>query len=219
MPQPRIKICCIASVEEARVAVDIGADALGLVARMPSGPGPIDDTVIASIAAATPIEVATFLLTSETEPEAVVDHVERCGTSTVQLVDTVPIATYRALRQHCPSAAIVQVLHVTGATTVDEACSLAPHVDALLLDSGNPTATIKELGGTGRVHDWEVSRRIVAAVAVPVFLAGGLNAGNVAGAVQMVRPYGVDVCSGVRTGGALDPDKLAAYVSAVREAA
>ena len=219
MPQPRIKICCIASVEEARVAVDIGADALGLVARMPSGPGPIDDTVIASIAAATPLEVATFLLTSETEPEAVVDHVERCGTSTVQLVDTVPIATYRALRQHCPSAAIVQVLHVTGATTVDEACSLAPHVDALLLDSGNPTATIKELGGTGRVHDWEVSRRIVAAVAVPVFLAGGLNAGNVAGAVQMVRPYGVDVCSGVRTGGALDPDKLAAYVSAVREAA
>lgn len=218
MPRPRIKICCIASIEEARCAIEAGADALGLVARMPSGPGPIDDDRIAEIAAATPANIDTFLLTSETEPDAVVDHVRRCGTSTVQLVDTVPDATYDALRRACPLVSVVQVLHMTGEATLDEARAVAPHVDMLLLDSGNPAAAVKELGGTGRVHDWMVSRRIVEAVPLPVFLAGGLNASNVGSAIDAVRPHGVDLCSGVRTEGTLDPDKLAAYVGAVREA-
>ncbi|NQW08712.1 MAG: phosphoribosylanthranilate isomerase [Alphaproteobacteria bacterium] len=212
-----MKICCITSVEEARCAVEAGADVLGLVARMPSGP--IDDALIAEIAAAAPDGIDTFLLTSATGPDAVADHVRRCGTTTVQLVDVVPIATYRELRKSCPSVAIVQVLHVTGPATVDAAHAVAPYVDTLLLDSGNPTAAIKELGGTGRVHDWTISRRIVEAAAVPVFLARGLNAGNVGAAIRAVRPHGVDLCSGVRAGGELDPDKLAAYIGAVREAA
>lgn len=218
MPRRRIKICCIASIEEARSAVAAGADALGLVARMPSGPGPIADDRIAEIAAATPVTVDTFLLTSETAPDAVVDHVRRCGTSTVQLVDAVSVATYGALRRACPSVTIVQVLHVTGEATLDDARAVAPHVDTLLLDSGNPAAAVKQLGGTGRVHDWVVSRRIVETVSVPVFLAGGLNVGNVGQAIRAVGPHGVDLCSGVRTDGALDPDKLSAYIAAVREA-
>ncbi len=107
----------------------------------------------------------------------------------------------------------MQVIHVNGPESVDEAISVAPHVDAILLDSGNRTAAIKELGGTGRVHDWNLSKQIREAVDVPVFLAGGLNSDNVAAAIEQVRPFGVDVCSGVRTEGQLDQNKLAQFLS------
>jgi len=211
----RVKICCIASIAEAELAVRHGAAALGLVGRMPSGPGPIEDELIAEIAAWAPPAVATFLLTSETEPEAIVDHVRRCGTGTVQLVDAVAPQAYDALRKALPRLKIVQVIHVTGPGSVEEAKDYAPHVDALLLDSGRPDAAVKELGGTGRVHDWDLSRRIVDEVARPVFLAGGLTPENVAEAVRQVRPFGVDLCTGVRSGGRLDAARLAAFFGAL----
>ena len=211
----RVKICCIASVAEAELAVRHGAAALGLVGRMPSGPGPIADGLIAEIAGWAPPAVATFLLTSETEPEAIVDHVRRCGTSTVQLVDAVPPQAYAALREAAPLLKIVQVIHVTGPEAVEEARACAPLVDALLLDSGLPGAAVRELGGTGRMHDWSLSRRIVEAAGRPVFLAGGLAPGNVAEACRQVRPFGVDLCTGVRTDGRLDEERLAAFFAAV----
>lgn len=217
-PPTRIKICCIMSVAEARLAVAGGASAIGLVGRMPSGPGPIEDGLIASIAAQVPPPVATFLLTSETEADGVIDHVRRCGTNTVQIVDHVDPIIYGRIRAALPRLKIVQVLHVAGAATVAEARARAGGVDALLLDSGNPGSTVKELGGTGRVHDWEVSRRIVETVDRPVFLAGGLKADNVGAAIAAVRPFGVDLCSGVRTNGRLDPAKLADFMDAVRAA-
>jgi len=215
----RVKICCIASIAEAELAVRHGAAALGLVGRMPSGPGPIEDELIAEIAAWAPPAVATFLLTSETEPDAIVDHVRRCGTSTVQLVDAVAPQAYDALRRAVPQLKIVQVIHVTGPESLEEAKASAPHVDALLLDSGQPAAAVKELGGTGRVHDWSLSRRIVEEVSRPVFLAGGLKPENVTAAVGQVRPFGVDLCTGVRTDGRLDGTRLAAFFGAVAAAA
>lgn len=197
------------------MAVAAGADALGLVSAMPSGPGPIPDELIAQIAITVPPPVATFLLTSRTDPASIVDHVRCCHTHTVQLVDSVDPSTYALLRQHLPHVKIVQVLHVTGEDTVEQAGQIASLVDALLLDSGRPQGAVKELGGTGRVHDWSLSRRIVESSPVPVFLAGGLNASNVAEAVQRVRPFGVDLCSGVRCCGRLDPVKLEAFMSAL----
>lgn len=214
----RLKVCCIASVEEARTAVAAGADAVGLVARMPSGPGPIPDALIAEIAATVPPPVATFLLTSETDPAAIVEHVGRCRANTVQLVDAVPADAYAGLRRAHPAVRIVQVIHVEDQDSVEEARQAASHVDALLLDSGRPKLAVKELGGTGRVHDWTLSARIVAESPVPVFLAGGIRADNVAEAIRAVRPYGIDLCSGVRTDGRLDPAKLAALVAAMRAA-
>jgi phosphoribosylanthranilate isomerase len=218
MARPRVKICCIMSVVEARMAVSAGASALGLVGPMPSGPGVIEDALIAEIAAAVPPPVATFLLTSETRAEAIVDHVRRCGTNTVQLVDRVEEGAYAAIRRMLPSVKIVQVLHVTDADVVDEARALAGAVDAFLLDSGNPNLAVKELGGTGRVHDWALSRRVVEAVDRPVFLAGGLRPDNVAEAVARVRPFGVDLCSSVRSQGRLDADKLSAFFAAINHA-
>jgi phosphoribosylanthranilate isomerase len=207
----RVKVCCIMSEEEARVAVRHGAAALGLVSRMPSGPGVIDEARIAEIAARVPPPVSTFLLSSATEVAKLVEQHQRTRTNTIQLVDSVPRENLRALRKALPGVRLVQVIHVTGTASLDEALSVASEVDALLLDSGNPTLSVKELGGTGRVHDWEVSRRIRERSPIPVFLAGGLRPENVVEAVRQVGPFGVDLCSGLRTDGALDEEKVARF--------
>ena len=214
--RPRVKVCCIASVEEARLAVRYGAAALGLVARMPSGPGVIPEGLIAEIAAAVPPSVGSFLLTSEQRVGAIIDQQRRCRVNTLQIVDRLEEGEYRDLRAALPGVSLVQVIHVTGEESVEEACRIAGRgVDALLLDSGDQRLAVKLLGGTGRTHDWSVSRRIREAVGVPVFLAGGLRPDNVAEAIRAVQPFGLDICSGLRTDGRLDEGKVAAFFEAV----
>jgi phosphoribosylanthranilate isomerase len=215
--QPRLKICCIASVEEALSAIAHGASALGLVSAMPSGPGVIGEEAIAEIAREVPPPIGTFLLTSATTADAIVAQQRRCGTNTLQICDYVDVSVYRDLRRELPGIALVQVIHVTGPEDVELAREVAPHVNALLLDSGNTKLAVKELGGTGRVHDWATSRKIRDAVKVPVFLAGGLTPANVRQAIATVDPFGLDLCSGVRTSDRLDAAKLEAFVKATRE--
>ena len=209
--QPRIKICCIRSIDEAWTAIGFGASAIGLVARMPSGPGPIPDELIRQIAANVPPPIATFMLTSETSVKAIIKHHERTLTNTVQIVDNLEEGTYKELKDALPSVKIVQVIHVIDEESVDQAVSISENVDALLLDSGNPNLKIKELGGTGRVHDWKLSRKIRDISKCPVFLAGGLKPENVRQAIEEVEPFGIDVCSGVRTDGKLDRQKLSDF--------
>jgi phosphoribosylanthranilate isomerase len=213
--RPRVKVCCIASVAEARMAIDAGASALGLVSAMPSGPGPIDERLIAEIAASVPARIATFLLTALQEADAIVVQHRRCGTSVLQLVDEVEPRVLRHLRAELPAVDLVQVIHVAGEESLAQARAAAPWVDALLLDSGNPSLAVKQLGGTGRTHDWTLSRRIRDAVSVPVWLAGGLGAHNVAAAIDAVKPDGVDLCSSLRTNGQLDKTKLDAFFAAL----
>ena len=212
----RVKICCIATIDEAWLAINHGASAIGFVSRMPSGPGPIEESLIASIVPRIPAGVATFLLTSETTAEPIIAEQRRTRVNTIQLVDEVDPGTHERLRAELPGVSLVQVIHVTGASSVDEAVALAPRVDALLLDSGNPSLAVKELGGTGRVHDWSLSREIRDRASVPVYLAGGLNPLNAAEAIERVRPFGLDVCSGLRTDGRLDPVKVEAFMRVVR---
>jgi len=211
-----IKICCISSHEEARLALSTGADILGLVSAMPSGPGVIDEALIASIAASVPAQ--TFLLTSLCDAEAIVAQYHRCPTTAIQLCDALPTGSHAQLRAALPGVRLVQVVHVTGDRSYDEAMAASRDVDALLLDSGNPALQVKELGGTGRVHDWAVSRRICADAGVPVFLAGGLRPENVAEALAITGATGVDICSGVRSNGMLDAAKLSRFIAAVRSA-
>jgi phosphoribosylanthranilate isomerase len=216
-----VKICCIASLAEARLAQTHGAAAIGLVSAMPSGPGVIDDQRIAEIAQAlrgSPLR--SFLLTARTRAEDIAAQHRMAGTTTLQLVDEVAPADLAELRQRCPGVELVQVIHVTGEASVQQAIAVAPRVDAILLDSGNPALAVKELGGTGRTHDWALSRRILDAVApLPLWLAGGLNEANVAAAIDTVQPHGLDLCSSVRTQGRLDEARLARFMAAVRQAA
>ncbi|MFO0755380.1 MAG: phosphoribosylanthranilate isomerase [Byssovorax sp.] len=215
---PHVKICCISSVEEARLAVRLGASALGLVSHMPSGPGVIPDELIAEIASTVPPPVATFLLTSRRDADGIVQQHTICRTSTIQLVDAVEPSALKELRRRLPGVKLVQVIHVMGEQSIEEARAVAGLVDALLLDSGNPTLQVKELGGTGRVHDWEISRQIRERVDRPVFLAGGIGASNVGEAIRAVQPFGLDLCSSVRHEGKLSAEKLGALMQAVRSA-
>src|SRR5689334_891626 len=206
--RPRVKICCMASVEEAWLAIEAGASAVGLVSAMPSGPGPIPEELIAEIAATIPPGVSSFLLTCLQDAASIIDQQRRLRVNTIQICDRLTDGSYQDLREALPGVSLVQVVHVTGPEAVDEAIAMAPHVDAILLDSGNQSLAIKELGGTGRTHDWSLSRKIREAIEVPLFLAGGLNPGNVVAAIREVQPFGIDVCSGLRTNGSLDREKL-----------
>lgn len=197
------------------MAIAAGADALGLVGKMPSGPGPIDDDTAREIAALVPPPVATFLLTSRTAGSDIVDHIQYCGTNTIQIVSHIDPAEYDIIVKRAPATRRVQVIHVEDDTALELIADYAPYVHAFLLDSGRPNADIAELGGTGRAHDWQISRRFVAATDKPVFLAGGLKPGNVQDAINTVQPYGVDLCSGVRTDERLDADKLRAFMAAI----
>jgi len=199
------------------MAIAAGADAVGLVARMPSGPGCISDRLISEIAETIPPGVDSFLLTSETDPRLVVEHVLKCRASVVQLVGETSRETYVTLRKECPGVRIVQVVHVEDQSAIGQAQRASERVDAILLDSGRPNAEVPELGGTGREHDWSVSKEIVEGLAIPVFLAGGLNPENVGKAIKQVSPFGVDLCSGVRTNGVLDRTLLESFVKSVRD--
>ena len=211
----RFKVCCIRSIEEAALALRHGAAALGLVSAMPSGPGVIADDVIRQIALWAPPSTRTFLLTARTDADDIARQVRDSKTNTVQLVDSVPLPSLAKLRRLLPDVRLVQVVHVRGETSVQEALQIAPLVDELLLDSGNPSLAVKELGGTGRLHDWNLSRRIVELAGVPVWLAGGLNTANARRAIEAVRPHGLDVCTGLRLNGALDVSLLEEFARAV----
>ena len=214
----RVKVCCMKSVDEVWMAIEAGASAVGLVSPMPSGPGPISNEKAAEIAAEVPPGIDVFLLTPLQTVEDLVEQNRLVKARTLQLVDELPAGAHADLRRAMPGVKLVQVIHVAGPESVDEAVAVAPHVDAILLDSGNPSLTVKELGGTGRRHDWAISRQIREAIDVPLWLAGGLNPENAREAIETVEPFALDVCSGLRTseGYDLDQDKLDRFMAAVR---
>lgn len=212
---PRVKICCISTIEEARIAIEAGASAVGLVGQMPSGPGVISDELIYRIAKSVPPPIGTFLLTSETSVNEIIRHHQRTLTNTIQLVDTLTIGTYSELRNALPGIKLVQVIHVIDERSINEAIEISGLADAILLDSGNPNLQVKELGGTGRTHNWKLSRKIRESIRIPVFLAGGLKCENIRQAIEEVQPFGIDLCSGVRTNGILDQEKLGKFMNEI----
>jgi phosphoribosylanthranilate isomerase len=207
----KVKICCISSHQEAQMAIEQGATALGLVGPMPSGPGIIDDELIADIASKTPSHIETFLLTSETSAVEIIKHHQKVNTTTIQIVDKLVEGHYEDIREHCPKVKLVQVIHILDESSIDEAIEASKHVDFILLDSGNPHQEIKTLGGTGNTHNWDISQTIRKNINVPLYLAGGLNPQNVQQAIETVKPYGLDLCSGVRTDNKLDQNKLESF--------
>jgi phosphoribosylanthranilate isomerase len=204
----KVKICCISSIEEARLAVAYGAAAIGLVGRMPSGPGIITDELINSIAKTVIPPIDSFLLTSETTAEAIIEHHNKVNTTTIQMVDALSGREYHKIREAIPHVKLVQVIHVLDEKAVQEAIEIAEWVDAILLDSGNPNLSTKVLGGTGKTHNWDLSKKIRENISIPTYLAGGINKDNIRMAIDHVQPYGIDLCSSVRTNGQLDERKL-----------
>ncbi len=213
--KPKVKICCISSISEALTAIKYGASAIGLVGNMPSGPGVIEDKLILEITKIAPPPIATFLLTSETNAKDIIGHYKKVNTSTIQIVDELENREYELLRAELPHVKLVQVIHVIDENSIKEAIEISEFVDAILLDSGNPNLSVKVLGGTGKTHNWELSKQIRNNIKIPIFLAGGINKDNVNQAIEMVDPFGIDLCSSVRTNGHLDEKKLEEFFMAI----
>ena len=212
----KVKICCISSIEEARLAVAYGAAAIGLVGRMPSGPGIITDELIHAIAKTVPPPIQTFLLTSQTTTDNIIEHHKKVNTTTIQIVDALSGREYHKIREAIPNVQLVQVIHVLDEGSIKEAIEISEFVDAILLDSGNPNLPTKVLGGTGKTHNWDLSKKIREEISLPVFLAGGINKDNIKKAIEHVQPYGIDLCSSVRTNGQLDESKLEALFNTLQ---
>ena len=211
----KVKICCISSIEEATLAVAYGAAAIGLVGRMPSGPGIITDELIHAIAKTVPPPIQTFLLTSETTTDNIIEHHKKVNTTTIQIVDALSGREYHKIREAIPNVQLVQVIHVLDEGSIKEAIEISEFVDAILLDSGNPNLPTKVLGGTGKTHNWDLSKKIREKISLPIFLAGGINKDNIKKAIEHVQPYGIDLCSSVRTNGQLDESKLEELFKAI----
>jgi len=213
----QVKICCIQSPEEAETAVSFGAAAVGMVSEMPAGPGELPEAAIREIVDSVPSAVGTFLLTAATDADRLIEKAQTCGVNTLQLWDSLAPLDYLRLRAALPGVSIVQAIHIIDGSAVDEATAAARLADALVLDSSNPKVPFRWESQSGRTHDWEISREITDTVDCPVLLAGGLDPDNIEYAVRTVRPYGVDVCSGVRTADALDRRKVASFFEALRK--
>jgi phosphoribosylanthranilate isomerase len=124
------------------------------------------------------------------------------------MVDALTDRQYHKIREAIPHVKLVQVIHVLDEKAVQEAIEISEWVDAILLDSGNPNLSTKVLGGTGKTHNWDLSKKIRENISIPTYLAGGINKDNIRMAIDHVQPYGIDLCSSVRTNGQLDERKL-----------
>lgn len=213
----RVKICCISSVKEAQLAIKYGVSALGFVSEMPSGPGVIEEELITEIVKTVPPPIATFLLTSKTSAEEIIIQQQKTKVNTLQLVDFIEYEELIKLKAKLPEVKLVQVIHVLDEKSIEKAIAVKLFVDALLLDSGNPNLDIKVLGGTGKKHNWYLSRKIREKMSIPLFLAGGLNAGNAVDAIEKVGPFGLDICNGLRTHNKLDEEKVKLFFSEVNK--
>lgn len=210
----KTKICCILDAAEARIAAHEGADWYGLVGPMPSGPGVLSLDEAKGIATSPRFSARPILLTSAETADLILAEANFVGVDAVQVVRHIPPEEAAGLK--ASDLYYVQVIHVAGPEALALIDVYAPYCDAFLLDSGQPSRDA--FGGTGQTHDWDVSAEFVRRADRPVYLAGGLNAGNVGRAIRTVRPHGVDICSGVRRDRKLEPALLSAFMEEVRRA-
>jgi phosphoribosylanthranilate isomerase len=212
----RIKVCGNRSEDDLTAAVAAGADAVGLISGVTHvSEDAIEPDRAAALARLVPPYVSVVLVTHLATVESILALADRVRPDTLQPHGEIEPSVCAAVREARPLLRTSQAVHVTGPEAVERAARFAPHCDALLLDS----RTADRLGGTGRTHDWSLSRRIADRLGLPVILAGGLTAENVAQAIGVVEPYAVDVNSEVDdSNGDKDPQRLRAFTMAARRA-
>ena len=199
-----VKICGITRMEDAEAAVALGAGAIGFV-FWPRSPRAVDPERARSIAAALPPFVTTLGVFVNQAPAFVNDIAARVGLGAVQLHGDEQIDILEQIERP-----VVKAFAMAG----NEDADAWPTRVRLLIDVHDPD----QRGGTGRTVDWE--RAAAIAARRPVLLAGGLNAANVADAIRTVRPFGIDVSSGVESSpGVKDHARMRALFEAVMECA
>lgn len=211
--RPRVQIAGISTLDDALACERAGADAIGFTIGLPTGPhNGLDEAGAAAIIRRLPPFITPVLITYRVTAAEVVPMCRAMGVSQVQLHAPADPAELEKMRAAIPGLKLILAVNVTGPEALDLARERAARADALILDTYDP-ATGRH-GATGKTHDWSLSARIVEAVGVPVILAGGLTPANVAAAIRRVRPWGVDVHTGVeRPDGTTDHDLVRAFVA------
>lgn len=192
----RVQIAGVSSLEEALAAERAGADALGFTLRLPTGVhDDLTEAKARSIIAALPPFITSVVITYVGAAREAVELCRYLGAGALQLHGELPVNDLPLIRAALPHLKVIRAVHVTGPEALAQARSLMRHVDALILDTYD--ATTGRHGATGKTHDWCISQAIVSKSRIPVILAGGLTPDNVAEAVALVQPWGVDVHTGV----------------------
>ena len=209
-----VKICGIRRHEDALIAAELGADAIGLlVGQKHNSPDFVSVTVARDISRALPLSVEAVLVTHIKEIDELERLLQEGDIMTVQLQSEIAPSSVEGLRGPLPPLKIFKSASVISADSVAYPEAFEKLVDGFVLDSIN--VATGQVGGTGKTHDWSVSRQIVMRYPeVPIILAGGLNSENVRSAIEYVHPFGVDVNSGTKAAdGFKDPRKMEAFIA------
>jgi phosphoribosylanthranilate isomerase len=214
----RVQIAGVSSLEEALAAEQAGADALGFTVRLPNGlHDDLTEAKARSIIAALPPFIASVAITYVETPREAVDLCRYLGVAALQLHGPFPTQELPLIRAALPHLKLIRAVHVTGPGALAQARALERRVDALILDTYDPTTG--RHGATGQTHDWSISRQIVDHIRTPVILAGGLTPDNVAEAIRIVQPWAVDVHTGIeRADGTRDFSAIGAFVARAKAA-
>ncbi len=211
----RVKICGIKTLEDALAAAEAGADELGFHVGLTGARAPLEADNVAKIIAELPENVESVMVTSVTEAEQLIQLARKTGAQVIQLYGDATPETIGDVRKALPGIKVWKVLNVSDESSIEKAKEYQDSADAIALDTLNKETGVR--GGTGKTHDWNISKKIVESISIPVILAGGLNPENVADAVKTVHPYGLDVNSGVSNpDGSKNIEKVKAFVQAAK---
>jgi phosphoribosylanthranilate isomerase len=209
---PRVQVAGVSSLEEALFCKSVGVDAIGFTLELPTG---VHDGLTvekaAAIVSALPEGLLPVLITYLTRADGTCRLADRVGAAAVQFHGGISQEELRVFRRECPGTFTIGRVTVSGDDALSEAVRFTPPLwDAIILDSLDPAT--RRIGATGLTHDWSISARIVDSVSVPVILAGGLTPENVAAAIQVARPAGVDAHTGLEDAdGRRNFSKIAAF--------
>lgn len=210
-----VKICGIRSIGDALAAAAAGADILGFHVELIGARTPLESENAGKIIAKLPAGVSSVMVTSITETDELIKLARATGATILQLYGDATPETILEVKKALP-VQIWKVLNLSDEGSIAEAKKYEGSADAIALDTLNKQTGV--LGGTGKTHDWNISRKIVESISIPVILAGGLNPENVAEAIKIVQPYGVDVNSGVSNpDGTKDIEKVKLFVEQARK--
>jgi len=214
MRKVRVKICGLTREEDLAIAVAAGADAVGFIVGVPSSPRNISLEKAKKLIRRVPIFVKSVLVMVPTSVDALLNTYEKLSPDAIQIHgENLPEASL--LRERLPSTPLIRAIHANPVNALEVASAASKSFDAILLDS----SAHGKYGGTGVVHDWELSKRVNQAILPkPLILAGGLSPENVKDAIRAVQPYAVDVCTSVESRpGIKDPRKVLAFIENAKE--
>jgi len=207
----KVKICGITNISDLELVISLGADAIGVIVDIPQSPRNTTRENARDIVRKTPVFTKTVLVMAPTSLEYAVSLCDYVEPDVVQIHGNE--LNLKDLSEATSGIKIIQTLNAEKIDDIDPVS--IDYCEAILLDS----LTRNQLGGTGKVHDWRKSKMMVKLIKPkPLILAGGLNPDNVKEAIELVKPYAVDVCTGTeRSPGLKDPVKVQRFLSTVSE--